>query len=105
SEISGAEDRGVKVTTGGYASVVDSCIHDNRNGGIQATDGGNVTALRNVIQLNRLGDAENGLQGGVPDPQAAPNTVTTDGNVVRFSGARGISVANAATGTFSHDVV
>ena len=34
---------------------MNTCIHDNRNGGIQATDGGNVTAVRNVIQLNRLG--------------------------------------------------
>src|SRR5262249_16016047 len=76
SEITGAEDRGIKVTTGAYASIVNSCIHDNRNGGIQATDGGNVTAVRNVIQLNRFGklngqgDAENGLGVGVPDPTA-----------------------------------
>jgi len=76
SEITGAEDRGIKVTTGAYASIVNSCIHDNRNGCIQATDGGNVTAVRNVIQLNRFGklngqgDAENGLGVGVPDPTA-----------------------------------
>src|SRR5262245_15943797 len=111
SEITGAEDRGIKVTTGAYASIVNSCIHDNRNGGIQATDGGNVTAVRNVIQLNRFGklngqgDAENGLGVGVPDPRAPLDTMATDGNVVRFSGARGISVVNAASGSFTHDVV
>jgi len=67
--------------------------------------------MRNVIQLNRLGrldgqgDAENGLGVGVPDPTAPLDTMVTDGNVVRFSGARGISVVNAATGTFTHHVV
>jgi hypothetical protein len=105
SEITDAADKGVKVTTGGHAQVVDSCVHDNRDGGIQATDGGNVVAVRNVVQLNRPGGSQNGLLVGAPEQTAPLNTMTTDGNVIRFSGARGISVVNAASATFTHDVV
>ena len=67
SEITGAQDKGMKVVGGGHATVQTSCIHDNMNGGIQATEGGNVTAIRNVVQLNRLGPSQNGLLVGVPD--------------------------------------
>jgi hypothetical protein len=89
----------------GHVRIVDSCVHDNSDGGIQATNGGTVTAERNVVQLNRPGSSQNGLLVGVPDQTAPLNTMVTDGNVVRFSGARGISVVNAAAGTFTHDVV
>src|SRR5262245_28537578 len=105
SEITGAQDKGIKVVGGGHATVQTSCVHDNMNGGIQATEGGNVTAIRNVVQLNRLASAQNGLLVGVPDEIGAANTMTTDGNVVRFSGARGISVVNAGSGVFTSDVV
>jgi hypothetical protein len=64
-----------------------------------------VTAIRNVVQLNRLGPAQNGLLVGVPDEIGDANTMTTDGNVVRFSGARGISVVNAGSGVFTNDFV
>src|SRR5262245_50122856 len=37
SDISGASDKGLKVTTGGHVTIQDSCIHDNRDGGIQST--------------------------------------------------------------------
>jgi len=105
SEITGAADKGVKVTTDGHVQIVDSCVHDNSDGGIQATAGGNVVAVRNVVQLNRPGSSQNGLLVGVPEQTGPLNTVTTDGNVIRFSGARGISVVNAASATFMHDVV
>jgi hypothetical protein len=105
SEITGATDKGVKIVTGSHATVETSCVHGNMNGGIQATEGGNVTAIRNVVQLNRLGPSQNGLLVGVPDEIGAANTMTTDGNVVRFSGARGISVVNAGSGVFNNDFV
>jgi hypothetical protein len=105
SEITGAQDKGIKVVGGGHATVQTSCVHDNMNGGIQATEGGHVTAIRNVVQLNRLGPAQNGLLVGVPDEIGDANTMTTDGNVVRFSGARGISVVNAGSGVFANDFV
>jgi hypothetical protein len=34
-ELSGARDKGVKVTTGAHATIQRSCVHDNANGGIQ----------------------------------------------------------------------
>ncbi len=105
SEITGASDKGVKVTTGGFASIVDSCIHDNVDGGVQATGGGTVMAVRNVLQLQRGGTAQNGLLVGVPNDVVPRNTLVTDGNVVRFSAARGISIVNAATAVLRHDVV
>src|SRR5262245_39111098 len=103
-EITGANDKGVKVVTGSHATIETSCIHDNLNGGIQSTDGGHVTAIRNVVQFNRLGPAQNGLLVGVPQVGAL-DTMVTDGNIVRFSGARGISAVNAASGVFRHDIV
>ncbi len=105
TEVGAAADKGVKITTGGRATVVDSCVHDNRDGGIQSTGGGAVTAVRNVVQLNRVGPAQNGILVGVPRDVGLPNALTTDGNVVRFSGARGVSVVNAATAVLSHDVI
>src|SRR5262245_60804116 len=105
SEITGAQDKGIKVVGGGHATVQTSCVHDNMNGGIQATEGGHVTAIRNVVQLNRPGSAQNGLLVGVPDEIGDADTMTTDGNVVRFSGARGISVVNAGSGVFANDFV
>ena len=106
-EIRGAEDKGIKVDFGGVARVERSCVHDNQNGGIQATLGGTVTAVENVVQHNLGGAAENGLFAGVPNPEDSQfaNALTTRGNVVRFNGARGISVVNHATATLADDVV
>lgn len=106
-EVRGAEDKGIKVDFGGVARVERSCVHDNQNGGIQATLGGTVTATENVVQHNTGGAAENGLFAGVPNPQDSQfaNALTTRGNVVRFNGARGISVVNHATATLADDVV
>ncbi len=104
SEVHGAADKGVKVTTGGVARVERSCVHDNQNGGLQATLGGTITAIENVVQHNVGGAAANGLFSGVPNAGSAPNAVTTRGNVLRFNGARGISVVNNATATVDADV-
>ena len=98
SEVTGAEGKGVKVTTGAHLALVDSCVHDNANGGVQAL-GGTVSAVRNVVQLNHGGAAPHGLLAGVPQEAGPANVLVTDGNVVRFSGGRGISVVNAATAT------
>src|SRR5262249_3580311 len=51
------------------------------------------------------GPAQNGFLVGVPDEVGDANSMTTDGNVVRFSGARGISVVNRGAGVFMNDVV
>jgi hypothetical protein len=103
-EITGAEDKGLKVTTGALVEMRRSCVHDNRRGGVQATLGGHISAIENIIQHNVLGGSAHGLGATGSDP-AAPSTVATDGNIVRFAGGRGLSVVNSARGTFVNDYV
>ena len=105
SEVRGAEDKGIKVLSGAAVRVERSCVHDNANGGIQATLGGTAAAIESVIQHNTGGPAENGLLVGVPMDTIGPNVLTTQGNIVRFNGARGISVVNNAIATLADDVV
>lgn len=105
TEVLGAEDKGIKITSQAHATILESCVHDNRNGGIQSTLGGHVTAVRNVVQRNAPGSAQNGLSVGVPENVISRSSMVTDGNIVRFAGARGISVVNTGDGFFNHDVV
>jgi hypothetical protein len=107
SEVRGAEDKGIKVDFGGVLRLERTCVHDNRNGGVQVTLGGTATAIENVVQHNAGGSAGNGIFSGVPNVQDSqfPNALTTQGNVVRFNGARGISVVNNGTATLADDVV
>jgi hypothetical protein len=104
SEISDASDKGLRVSGGGRVTIADSCIHDNRSGGIQSSHGGDVAAVRNVVQHSRLAGAQHGLLVGEPG-DAARSLLATDGNVVRFSGARGVSVVDAASAVLVHDVI
>ncbi len=105
SEITGADDKGLKATDGGSVTIRDSCIHDNANGGIQSTRGGHATALRNVVEHNLPREAQNGLFAIEAFPGLGPSTIATDGNIVRFNGSRGLSVSGAASGTFANDFV
>ncbi len=73
SEITGAQDKGVKVSTGRprHRRRAAACT-TTRTAASRATEGGHVTAIRNVVQLNRLGKskdhkAENGLLVGDPE--------------------------------------
>jgi len=111
SEITGAEDKGVKVVDGGVVRIERSCLHDNFNGGVQlttsdpaATQGGSAVALENVVQHNVGGGAQHGFIVGVEEKQIETH-IQTRGNVVRFNGTRGISVANGATADLADDVV
>jgi hypothetical protein len=111
SEISGAEDKGVKVVNGGVVRIERSCLHDNMNGGVQLTTsdtdttiGGSAVAIESIVQHNVGGGAGHGFIVGVED-KAIETHIRTRGNVVRFNGTRGISVANAATADFFADVV
>src|SRR5262249_12495102 len=103
-EISGAEDKGVKVASGSHLIVRRSCIHDNTNGGVQTTLGGHTVATENVIQHNLPNSAQNGLfvQGTSGDERT---TLESSGNIVRFSGARGLSVTDNAEALFTDDYV
>jgi hypothetical protein len=105
SEVHGAEDRGIKVTTAGDADVRRSCVHDNRNGGVLVTFGGTARVRHSLVQHNVPGPSQNGISVGVPEERGAVSTLVTDGNLVRFAGARGISVVNAAHATLRHDFV
>lgn len=106
-EVRGAEDKGLKVTSGARVQLVDSCVHDNRNGGVQATLGGIIAARRNVVEHNLPGAAQNGLsvRGDSDNPLAPRSFLVTDGNLVRLNGSRGLSVADGATATFANDFV
>src|SRR5262245_4733963 len=97
SRITGAADKGVKVDFGAHARIERTCLHDNENGGIQSTLGGHVVAIENVVQHNIPGQAQNGISaaGG-----SVESTLVTDGNVVRLSGGRGLSVADNASADF-----
>ncbi len=94
-EISGAADKGVKVTLGAYARVERSWVHDNANGGIQATLGGHVQAAHNLVERNLGSTAQNGLSANANDTDAAPtgsSELWSWGNIARGNGANGISV-------------
>ncbi|MBI3770282.1 MAG: right-handed parallel beta-helix repeat-containing protein [Deltaproteobacteria bacterium] len=104
-EISEAQDKGIKVTSGGHVTVRASCVHDNRNGGMQSTLGGTLTALQNLVQHNVPGSAQSGISGGTAGAAAMRNVLVTDGNIVRFSGARGVTAVDAATADFRNDYV
>ena len=104
-ELTGAEDRGLKVTTGAHVLVRESCIHDNHNGGIQSTLGGHVVALENLIQRNVPGPSDNGLSAGTAGDSGERSTLAASGNIVRFSGNRGVSVVDNADAVLSDDYV
>src|SRR5262249_9471980 len=103
SLIRNAQDKGVKVTTGGVQLVGGSCIADNANGGVQATRGGRARVREHVVQHNVPSGAENGISAS--DGEGVVSSVTTRGNIVRFSGERGLSVADDAVGEFHDDYV
>ena len=120
SRITGAVDRGMKVDFGAFATIERSCVHDNASGGIQSTLGGHLVATENVIQRNRGGQGQNGITvidscstAGcavcpADDPECVSHrrsTLATQGNVVRFSGGRGISVRDDAHATLESDYV
>ncbi len=102
-EVRNARDRGLKVTTGAQVELRQSCVHDNRNGGVQSTMGGHVVARDNLIQRNVPGPSGNGLS--VTGRTADRSFMETRGNIVRFAGGRGISVTDNSEASFSNDYV
>ncbi len=90
-EITGVDDKGVKVTTGAFVRIESSHVHDNANGGIQATLGGHAEVVDCLVEGNAGIGAENGLavqgaEGG------APSSMSGAGNLVRRNGGNGLSV-------------
>ncbi|MEO6029537.1 MAG: right-handed parallel beta-helix repeat-containing protein [Candidatus Binatia bacterium] len=105
SEITGAAGVGVKVTTDARANVERSCLHDNKNGGAVATLGGALTAVENLVQRNAPGTAPAGLGAGATGDHGTRSTLVTGANIVRFNGARGLSVTDGADAAFRDDYV
>ena len=93
-EVSGASDKGIKVTTGAHARVERCWVHDNVNGGIQATLGGHVQAWHNLVERNHGGTAQNGLSVNARDDGTSGgySEMRSWGNVARGNGANGFSV-------------
>ncbi len=104
-ELTGARDKGMKVTTGGHVTVRESCVHDNANGGLQSTLGGSLVAVQNLVQHNIPGPSQSGIGGGKTGEAGARNTLVTRGNIVRFSGARGMTAVESTDATFADDFV
>jgi len=93
-EISGASDKGIKVTTGAHVRVERCWVHDNVNGGIQSTLGGHVQAWHNLVERNRGGSAQNGLSVNARDDGTSGgySEMRSWGNIARANGANGFSV-------------
>ncbi|MFQ5664962.1 MAG: right-handed parallel beta-helix repeat-containing protein [Candidatus Binatia bacterium] len=93
-EVTGVSDKGIKVTTGAYARIERCWVHDNANGGIQATLGGHVQAWHNVVERNRGSAAQNGLSANARDGADLSGFSELDswGNIARGNGANGVSV-------------
>jgi len=93
-EVSGASDKGIKVTTGAHARIERCWVHDNVNGGIQSTLGGHVQAWHNLVERNRGGSAQNGLSANARDDDTASefSELRSWGNVARANGANGVSI-------------
>lgn len=102
-EITGAADKGVKVTTDAHARVEHCWVHDNANGGIQATLGGHVQAWYNLVERNRGSSAQNGLSVQGSSGDAALSELETRGNISRGNGANGVSVRARSQAVLRHD--
>ncbi len=105
-DVSGAFDKGIKISEGGVAVVEDSWIHGNADGGIQATLEGNLTARRNRSEGNRGTAGANGIAvNGARIGGVTPSLLVTRGNIVRNNALRGISVRSLSRAVIRDDFV
>jgi len=103
-DVSGAFDKGIKSSEGGVVVVRDSLIHDNADGGMQATLGGALEAYENTSENNRGTASANGIAANGPRLDGSdPAQLTTRGNVVRGNSLRGISVRSASHAVLRDD--
>jgi len=86
-EISGAFDKGVKISDGAVAQLEHSHLFDNRDGGAQATLTGRLVAHENFIEDNRGTNSASGIAAN-----GAGAALETRGNLSRGNALRGISV-------------
>jgi hypothetical protein len=104
-EVTRASDKGIKVTTNAYARVENNWVHDNENGGVQATLSGHVLAIDNLVERSGGGSAQNGLaaNGGVSETSVVASELRTDGNISRFNAANGIAILGLSLGILQND--
>jgi hypothetical protein len=104
--ISGARDKGVKVSERGAAIVEDSIISGNTDGGLQATLSGYLTARRNIVRANRGTNTANGLAAnGAVAGSPVPSRLETRGNLSVNNSLRGISVRSLSVADLRDDFV
>ncbi len=105
-DVSGAFDKGIKVSDGAVARVERSRVHDNADGGVQATLSGEVIAVENLIEDNHGTNSANGLAANGPAVGSdRPARLVTAGNIVRNNALRGISVRSLSLATLRDDYV
>jgi hypothetical protein len=105
-DVTGAYDKGVKISDGAVAVLERSRVHGNSDGGIQTTLGGTLTALENVSEANRGTRGANGLAANGPRLDGSdPASLTTRGNLLRHNALRGLSVRSLSHAVLRDDFV
>ena len=83
-----------------------SWIHDNADGGLQATLGGDLEAVENISENNQGTASANGIAAnGARLDGTDPARLVTRGNLVRRNGLRGISVRSYSHAVLRDDFV
>jgi len=100
--ITSAADKGVKVDFGGFLTIERTCLHDNRNGASRARSAATWWRSRTSFSTTWRVRPRTGSRSKGPTDRS---TLVTEGNVVRFSGGRGLSVTDNAEATFQDDYV
>jgi hypothetical protein len=106
STITGARDKGIKVSELAVAVVEDSIVLGNADGGLQATLSGHLTAHRNLVIRNRGTTSANGLAAnGATSGSSVPARLETRGNLSMDNALRGISVRSLSVAGLRDDFV
>lgn len=106
SRIRGAYDKGIKVSEQAVA-VIDACeISANRDGGVQATLGGQIRIHSSRIFDNAGTASASGLAAnGAASSSGAPARIVTRGNLIYENGLRGVSVRRRSQAELDSDWV
>lgn len=105
-DVIGAFDKGIKISNNAVAQIENSHLHGNADGGLQATLGGQVIAIENLIEDNRGTNSANGLAANGPEMgEPPPATLITRGNITRHNALRGISVRSLSIASLNDDYV
>lgn len=96
-EVRGADDKGIKVTTGAHARIENSRIGDNRNGGVQATLGGHAWVVDSLIEGNGGGSGQNGMAAQGLDDALGFSSMRVDATLARNNLGNGISARGFAS--------